>query len=43
MAEVATNLLLDKIRDFNSPNQTVILNSKMIVRGSTVERSGSAG
>lgn len=38
MAEVATNLLLDKIRDFNSPNQTVILNSKMIVRGSTVER-----
>lgn len=40
MAEMATNLLMDKINDFNSPSQTVILNSKMIVRGSTVERSG---
>lgn len=37
MADVATKLLMDKINDFNTPDQSIILNAKMFVRGSTVE------
>ena len=37
MGEVATSLLLDKINDFSAPEQTIILNAKMVIRNSTVE------
>lgn len=37
MAKVATSLLLDKIDDFSTPEQTIILNAKMVIRNSTVE------
>lgn len=39
MAKVATSLLLDKINDFSAPDQTIILNAKMIVRNSTVDQA----
>ncbi|MDE7119202.1 MAG: LacI family transcriptional regulator, partial [Muribaculaceae bacterium] len=35
MARIASDLLMEKIRDFASPDRTIVINSNMVVRGST--------
>ena len=37
MAAIAVRLILEKINDFSIPNQTITLESNIIIRKSTVE------
>ena len=37
MATIAVRLILEKINDFSTPNQTITLESNIIIRKSTVE------